>query len=120
MEPGATLDANTLTVLTWKGGDPASIVRVTLYANSDLVPNPRNVWYESAAKGSLSLEATCSGMHPKVCSYGLPTPSHNATLTIDGLPSNGLEQSAPVPGISQPVRLSWAYHYVFGGLSLSN
>lgn len=68
---------------------------------------------------------TYSGLAPTLVgvgqvNYGLP-PSKNAEAVIDLLPANGIADTVSnVLGISEQVRFSWAYHYVFGGLSITN
>jgi hypothetical protein len=47
-------------------------------------------------------------------------PSDTAMLVIDVLPPNGVAKTATVLGITQPVRFTWAYHHVFGGLKMRN
>ena len=121
LTPGTTLDAYTSRIISWTGGDPASLVRITLIDDANLIASPQEVLYASAGDGSVTM-ASCIGDNPlfgSVCSFGLP-PSKSAQLIIDVLPAGGVADTvADVLGISQQVRFSWAWHYVFGGLSIS-
>jgi hypothetical protein len=89
-----------------------------LIDDANLIASPQEVLYASAGDGSITM-ASCIGNLPlfaSVCGFGLP-PSKNAQLIIDVLPAGGVaDTAANVLGISQQVRFSWAWHYVFGGL----
>jgi uncharacterized protein (TIGR03437 family) len=119
---GTTLSASTNKTIAWTGGDPTSLIRVTLIDDVTQIASPKDVWYASAADGSITLSNCTGGVggSPIVCTYGL-APSKNAQLTVDVLPANGVADTvANVHGISQQARFSWAYHYVFGGLTITN
>jgi uncharacterized protein (TIGR03437 family) len=119
---GMVLSASTNKTITWTGGDPSSLIRVTLIGDTRQIASPKDVWYASASEGSITISYCTGGVggSPIVCTYGLP-PSKNAQLTVDVLPANGVADTvANVLGISQLVRFSWAYHYVFGGLTITN
>jgi hypothetical protein len=115
LAPGTMLSASTNKAISWTGGDPTSLIRITLIDDVTQVASPRDVWYASASDGSITLSNCTGGVggSPVVCTYGLP-PSKNAQLTVDVLPAGGVGNTvANVLGISQVVRFSWAYHYVF-------
>lgn len=116
------LSASANKTITWTGGDPTSFIRVTLIDDTTQIASPKNVWYASASDGSITLSYCTGGVggSPTVCTYGL-SPSKNAQLTVDVLPPNGIADTvANILGISQQVRFSWAYHYVFGVLTITN
>jgi|SRR5579883_691145 uncharacterized protein (TIGR03437 family) len=119
---GTVLSASANKTITWTGGDPTSLIRVTLIDDTTQIASPKDVWYASASEGSITLSICTGGVggSQMVCSYGLP-PSKNAELAVDVLPANGVADTvANVLGISQQVRFSWAYHYIFGGLTITN
>jgi len=109
-------------VITWKGGDANAIVRLTIVGDPDQIAVPSHVGYFPANAGSLTLPTVCTNDPPQggtggpMCGFTLPIPN-NAKLILDVLPANGVADSIAAQGISQQVRFSWAYHYVFGGLS---
>ncbi len=127
LTPGTVLSPYKTKTLTWTGGDASSIVRITLIQDVTETASLRSVWYASAAAGSITL-INCQiggpdGLTPTVCSYGIPATyggKPNAKLIVDVLPTDGAALfQQHVPGISQELRFSWAYHYVFEGLSIS-
>lgn len=123
LTPGTELSPYTTRTLTWTGGDASSIVRATLIQDVTKTASPRSVWYASAAAGFISLPS-CSGgggSGRMVCSYGLPgSLKGRAKLIVDVLPADGAALfQQHVPGISEELRFSWAYHYVFEGLTLT-
>jgi len=122
LTPGTVISASNPPTITWTGGDASSVVRLTLVSDSDSTGTQFDVYYVSAAAGSVKLQSVCTAQEPlapSVCGFGLPL-SNRGEIVIEVLPPDGVADSIPAQGISQQVRFSWNYRYVFGGLSLTN
>lgn len=120
LTPGTILSAANPPVITWTGGGTSEIIRATLIADASRIASPTDIYYASASAGSLTLQSSCVGQNSsRLCTFGLP-PSNNAELRIDVLPASGIGDSISAEGISQKVRFTWNYEYVFGKLSVTN
>ena len=107
--PGTVLSSHNLPTIHWTGGDANSIIRVTLIGDVDEVGYATNAYYVSADAGTLTL--------PYI--FGLAVAPNKGELIFDVLPANGVAAGISAEGISQQVQFSWAYRYVFGGLSVA-
>jgi uncharacterized protein (TIGR03437 family) len=122
---GTQLSASNHASIAWTGGDPNSILKVTLISDATAAVGRMAVWYVSASAGSLTL-SYCQGhnaIEGSYCTFYLPLSSPNqpgkAELIIEVLPPNGAADTVSAPGISEKIRFSWKYRYVFGGLILA-
>jgi hypothetical protein len=117
---GTTISSSQPLTVQWTGGDPGTLVKLTLISGQGLSARA-SYSYAPTAAGSLTIPPLCMG-HPSpieggvVCSFGLP-PSPNSQITIQVLPAQ--TTSVTMPGITGPVQLGWQYTYTFPGLTLS-
>jgi len=98
---GATISLSQPLTVTWTGGDIGSLVRVAISSSNGLVYS-----YAHATDGSLTF--TPQGL----------VPSTGAQIAVTVVPSAPKELQ--VPGITQPIRITWQYGYNFGPLTLGN
>jgi uncharacterized protein (TIGR03437 family) len=116
---GTTISSSQPLTVQWTGGDPGTLVKVTLISGQGSNASA-SYSYAPIAAGSLTIAPVCSGNPPPagngvVCSFGVP-PSPNSQIEIQVLPAQ--TTSVTLPGITGPVQLSWQYSYNFAGLTL--
>lgn len=112
LSPGTTISSSQPLTIKWTGGDPGSLVRVSLYSGRQYLYT-----YANAADGSLTIAPSCTGI-PAVCTFGL-APSTSAQLEIDVSPSPTNVATASAAGITGQVQISWTYSYTFTGLMIA-
>lgn len=119
--PGTVVSSSQPLTIKWTGGDPGTLVRVSLSADDGAFTSSDNS-YASAASGSLTMLPACSpnpasAEKDVVCTFGLPL-SSNARISVGVLPAPNQIPSVRVPGVTGPVQLTWQYTYNFSGLIL--
>jgi uncharacterized protein (TIGR03437 family) len=122
LAPGAALSASTDRTIAWTGGDASELVRVTIIADATEVLSARRVYYALGSDGLVNLGVGCvpyNNGSSLLCDYGLPL-SGTAEVRVDVLPATGWAESVATGNTTYPVLLTWAYHYVFGGLSITD
>jgi hypothetical protein len=114
--PGTAISFSQPFTVKWTGGDPGTLVKVTLISG-----DRSDYTYADAGSGSLTISPICmgnpvsAGGNGYFCTFAL-LPSQDAQLTVEVLPAQ--VTTINVPGITGPVQLSWEYSYNFSGLVL--
>lgn len=112
---GTTIDISSCNtfVINWTGGDPGTLVRVTLRSLTQNVPN--YAYGEAdASVGSIAFQPVCDrGASPTLGVTGGPI---EAIVEVSPYPSNftTLTSSATTGSVTA----TWKYRYVFDGLTL--
>ncbi|HXJ37678.1 MAG TPA: hypothetical protein VNH18_00295, partial [Bryobacteraceae bacterium] len=120
--PGTVISSSQPLTVKWTGGDPGTLVKVTLTSGQGSSARS-DYTYADAASGSLTMPPVCSGSpvsaggNGLVCSFGLPL-SPQAQITVQVLPAPDIVATVSVPGVTAPVQLTWQYSYNFSGLAL--
>lgn len=118
---GTVISSSQPLSIAWTGGDPGTLVKLTLISGQGL--DARSSYsYANAATGSLTIPPLCTGNPPPagngvVCSFGVPS-GPSAQITVQVLPAPDHVMTATVPGVTGPVQLNWQYSYSFVGLTL--
>jgi hypothetical protein len=118
--PGTVISSSQPLTVNWTGGDPGTLVKITLISGQGLTATS-DYSYAYAASGSLTISPLCTGNpvsaggNGVVCTLALPL-SQNAQITVEVLSAQVTTIQAP--GVTGPVQLSWQYSYTFSGLSL--
>jgi uncharacterized protein (TIGR03437 family) len=117
---GTTISSSQPLTVRWTGGEPGTLVKLTLISSQGASARA-SYSYAPTAAGSLTIAPVCSGNpapagNGVACSFGLP-PSSNSQIMIQVLPAQ--TTNLTVPGITGPVQLSWQYSYNVPGLTLS-
>ncbi|HVV45999.1 MAG TPA: hypothetical protein VHC72_12375 [Bryobacteraceae bacterium] len=120
--PGTEISSSEPLTIRWTGGDPDSVVRMSITSSSSVGGSASSYTYAHTADGSLTIPPVCSGGTPsqpgKVCTFG-PSGSSSASISIQVMPDPTKKPSIAVPGITGPVFLSWSYAYSFPFLVLT-
>jgi uncharacterized protein (TIGR03437 family) len=117
---GTVISSSQPFTIRWSGGDPDSVIRLTLMSSSK-DGDTSSYTYAHVADGSLTISPTCTGgdsLSPRVCSFGIP-PSSNASINIQVMPDPAKQPTVTVPGVTGPVSLTWSYYYNFSSLVLT-
>jgi uncharacterized protein (TIGR03437 family) len=121
LPPGTVISSSQPLTLRWTGGDPDSLVRLTLTSMSADGTSTGSYTYGHASDGSLTMIPACTfgnPLNPKFCSFGIPA-SSNASITVQVMPDPSKIPTVSVPGITGPVSLTWNYAYGFRSLVLA-
>ena len=123
--PGTHLSPYTTTAVNRTGGDPCSIVRVTInrYKRGREPEGRGGVCGPNGRGRDRSTFEHGSSGGPKVCCYGVEpstNPGGHGEIIVDVLPAGGIADSITVPRLSQSVDFIWAYHYVFARLTITH
>jgi hypothetical protein len=118
--PGTVIPLSQPLTIRWTGGDPDSLVRLTLTSSSPVGGSTSSYTYGHAADGSLTMTPVCTFGHalfPSVCGFGIPA-SSNASITVEVMSDPSKTPTVAAPGVTGPVSFSWRYAYGFQGLVL--
>ena len=113
---GTVISSSQPLTLKWTGGDPGTLVKLTLISG-----NTSDYTYADASSGSLTIPPLCignpfsAGGNGVVCSFGLPL-SQSAQIEVQVMPSQA--STVGVPGVTGPVQLTWQYSYDFFPVTL--
>jgi hypothetical protein len=116
--PGTAISSSHPLTIEWTGGDPGTLVKLTLTSGQGMAARSSYSWAH-VESGSLTISPVCSGP-PAVlpaCNFGLP-PDTNAQISVQVLPAPDRVATVHLPGITGPVQLNWLYSYTFAGLTL--
>jgi hypothetical protein len=119
---GTVISSSQPLTVRWTGGDPGTLVKVTLISGQGLNATS-DYSYADAASGSLTMPPYCSGNPVSAggngvfCTLGLPL-SQNAQIEVQVMPAPDQVSIVSVPGVTGPVQLTWQYSYDFSGLIL--
>lgn len=119
---GTSISTNQPFTVTWVGGDPGTIVKVTLVSKNG-IDAPYDYAEADAGVGTLTIAPYCtghsisSGGNGVFCSFGLPG-SNDAQVIVEVMPAPSSIISLAAQGITGSIQASWTYRYVFGGLAL--
>ena len=124
LAPGTVVPfAGPLTV-NWTGGDPGTLVTMTVIEGTGLAAVGDYVQADAGA-GSLTLPSYCIGRPVSAggngvsCSLGALPGNNPLTVIIDVTSYPSGATSITAQGITSAVQVSWDYRYVFAGLSLT-
>jgi uncharacterized protein (TIGR03437 family) len=123
--PGTSISQFQPLVIKWTGGDPGTLVKVSLISvlQAGGVDSVYDYGYKDAESGSFTFTPHCSGLPPEAggngvfCTFGIP-PSGNATVVVEVAPAPSKVMQVSAQGVTGAVQISWVYRYVFGGLIL--
>lgn len=122
--PGTPIPWNQPLVIKWMGGDPGTLVKVSLISGQDQgLFYAYDYGYAAATTGSFAFSPICSGNpvglggNGVICSFGLPS-SRNARVVAEVAPAPSKVTQVGAKGITGAVQVFWVYRYVFGGLNL--
>lgn len=102
-------------VITWSGGSPKSILRISLvYQNP--VYQQSDYAYAPADAGSYSFMPACSGNPVPMgngvfCTFGLPEINE---VVVEQMPPTAQAAVFQAAGITGNIQATWTYRYVFG------
>jgi uncharacterized protein (TIGR03437 family) len=122
LAPGTQINSSEPFVIRWTGGDPGTLVKVSLVSVGP-VYSQYDYGYADAASGSFTFDPICDGNpvsnggNGVSCSFGLPS-SEDAEVIVEVAPAPGTETHVTARAITDSVQLSWLYRYVFSGLKL--
>jgi uncharacterized protein (TIGR03437 family) len=120
--PGTVISSSQPLTVKWTGGDPGTLVRVSLISGEGLSALS-DYSYADATKGSLTMPPHCTGDPAGVggngvaCTFELPLTS-NAQISVQVRPDPNHMATIGLPGVTGPVQLTWQYSYNFSGLVL--
>ena len=120
--PGTIISSSQPLTVNWTGGDPGTLVRVSLISGDGLSA-VSDYSYADATTGSLTMLPYCTGNPVSaggsgiVCTFGIPL-SSNAQISVQMGPDPNHMGTINLPGVSGPVKLTWQYSYNFSGLIL--
>jgi uncharacterized protein (TIGR03437 family) len=114
--PGTVISSSQPLTIKWTGGDPGTLVKVSLSSGST---GTYDYSYTDALSGSLTIYPICftGGDNNTRCSFELPL-SSDARLSIEVVPHPSTTTITGVPGITGSVQVTWDYLYSFAGLTL--
>ncbi len=122
--PGTQISQVQPLVIKWTGGDPGTLVKVSLISvQAGGIYSLYAYGYKDAASGSFTFTPRCSGSPPGaggsgvICTFGIP-PSYTATVVVEVAPTPSKVTQVGAQGITGTVQISWVYRYVFAGLHL--
>jgi hypothetical protein len=126
LPPGTHISSNQPLTITWTGAPPETLVKVSLRSaiSTDFPNSPYDYAYADGSAGSFTFNPICTGNPPPAgngvfCTFGLPS-SNEASLVVEMSPSVGYASTVTAQGLTDAVRLSWIYRYVFSNLILGN
>jgi len=119
LSPGTMISDTESFTITWTGGQPGTLVKASLstpagiYAAFDYA-------YVDATDGSFSFVPYCTdeGATQMYCTYTIGT-SNNAQVVIEVFPSPDEVNEITAQGLTDGIKMSWMYRYIFGGLILN-
>ncbi len=117
---GTVISESKPLTVQWTGGDPVTLVRVSLSSQQPDGTTYYDYSYADSAAGLLTIQPTCLGLPGAggLCSFGL-APSSNAFITVEVLSNPANNPPVTLPGVTGSVQLNWQYSYAFTGLVLS-
>jgi uncharacterized protein (TIGR03437 family) len=118
---GTVISSSQPLTIRWTGGDPDSVVRLTLTSSSPVTGSTSSYTYAHTKDGFLTMPPFCTSgnpLNPKVCSFGIP-PSSNAAIAVRVMPDPAKTPTVTVPGVTGPVSVTWSYNYNFPFLVLT-
>ena len=121
---GITITAPGPFTVSWTGGQPGTLVRLTLNSQIGVMNYPTQVEVDASA-GSAAIQGTCVGQGPPgsgeegLCSFGIPT-SNTAEVIVEVLPPSDNVTTIAAQGFPGTVQALWSYRFVFGGLVIQN
>jgi uncharacterized protein (TIGR03437 family) len=118
LAPGTAISLSRPFTIGWTGGDPGTLVKLTLTSGSSSVYS-----YADAGSGSLTINPVCTTVSAPagssiVCNFGIPI-SQAVTINVEVLPALDQVETVSLPGVTGPVKLTWQYSYSFSGLVLT-
>ncbi len=120
LSPGTQIDASSGQPFSvqWTGGDPGTLVKVTLLSGDPVYP--AYVYAEAdAASGSVTFDPHCIEMGTGAfCSFDVP-PSNVEQVIVEVSPDPANITTFQSHGLTGGVYATWTYCHVFNGLTLN-
>jgi uncharacterized protein (TIGR03437 family) len=125
LAPGTVISSSQALTVNWTGGDPGTVVTVTIVEGSGVVAY--SVYAQAdASAGSLTIGAFCYGSPISAggngvgCSLGDLPGLDPVEVIFDVTPAASQTVSLNAQGLTGPAQAIWDYRYVFAGLTLGN